>query len=169
MSQGKITDKQREILEYIKEMILKKGYPPAVREICEAVHLKSTSSVHSHLESLEKNGYIRRDPTKPRTIEILDDDFALTRRELVNVPVIGTVAAGTPILAVRRSIALHVSVTVRRAEATVILIHFRAGFQFIFPDQHSSCHSVFPNWVHQLRVLPLIDGSSFLQFLISFS
>ena len=59
MSQGKITDKQREILEYIKEMILKKGYPPAVREICEAVHLKSTSSVHSHLESLEKNGYIR--------------------------------------------------------------------------------------------------------------
>ena len=99
MSQGKITDKQREILEYIKEMILKKGYPPAVREICEAVHLKSTSSVHSHLESLEKNGYIRRDPTKPRTIEILDDDFALTRRELVNVPVIGTVAAGVPILA----------------------------------------------------------------------
>ena len=99
MSQGKITDKQREILEYIKEMILEKGYPPAVREICEAVHLKSTSSVHSHLESLEKNGYIRRDPTKPRTIEILDDDFALTRRELVNVPVIGTVAAGVPILA----------------------------------------------------------------------
>ena len=99
MSQGKITDKQREILEYIKEMILKKGYPPAVREICEAVHLKSTSSVHSHLESLEKNGYIRRDPTKPRKIEILDDDFALTRRELVNVPVIGTVAAGVPILA----------------------------------------------------------------------
>ena len=99
MSQGKITDKQREILEYIKEMILKKGYPPDVREICESVHLKSTSSVHSHLESLEKNGYIRRDPTKPRTIEILDDDFALTRRELVNVPVIGTVAAGVPILA----------------------------------------------------------------------
>ena len=99
MSQGKITDKQREILEYIKELILKNGYPPAVREICEAVHLKSTSSVHSHLESLEKNGYIRRDPTKPRTIEILDDDFALTRRELVNVPVIGTVAAGVPILA----------------------------------------------------------------------
>ena len=99
MSHEKITDKQKEILEYIKEMILKKGYPPAVREICEAVHLKSTSSVHSHLESLEKNGYIRRDPTKPRTIEILDDDFALTRREVVNVPVIGTVAAGTPILA----------------------------------------------------------------------
>ena len=99
MSKGKITDKQREILEYIKETILNKGYPPAVREICEAVRLKSTSSVHSHLETLEKNGYIRRDPTKPRTIEILDDDFALTRREMVNVPVIGTVAAGQPILA----------------------------------------------------------------------
>ena len=96
---GKITAKQQEILEFIKQEILKKGYPPTVREICETVHLKSTSSVHSHLESLEKNGYIRRDPTKPRTIEILDDDFALTRREVVNVPVIGTVAAGTPILA----------------------------------------------------------------------
>lgn len=99
MSKGKITDKQKEILEYIKQTILSKGYPPAVREICEAVHLKSTSSVHSHLETLEKNGYIRRDPTKPRTIEILDDDFALTRREMVQVPIIGTVAAGTPILA----------------------------------------------------------------------
>lgn len=99
MSKGKITDKQKEILEYIRDTILGKGYPPAVREICEAVHLKSTSSVHSHLETLEKNGYIRRDPTKPRTIEILDDDFALTRREMVNVPIIGTVAAGMPILA----------------------------------------------------------------------
>ncbi|MEF9955454.1 MAG: transcriptional repressor LexA [Clostridium sp.] len=99
MAQGKITAKQQEILKYIKETILKKGYPPAVREICEAVKLKSTSSVHSHLEQLEKNGYIRRDPTKPRTIEIMDDCFNLTRREVVNVPLIGTVAAGTPILA----------------------------------------------------------------------
>lgn len=99
MAQGKITDKQSEILEYIKETILKKGYPPAVREICEAVRLKSTSSVHSHLEQLEKNGFIRRDPTKPRTIEIIDDTFNLARREVVNVPLIGTVAAGTPILA----------------------------------------------------------------------
>ncbi len=99
MSQGKITKKQEEILEYIKSEILSKGYPPAVREICEAVHLKSTSSVHSHLESLEKNGYIRRDPTKPRAIEIIDDTFNLTRREVVNVPLIGRVAAGEPILA----------------------------------------------------------------------
>ena len=99
MAQGKITDKQREILEYIKETILKKGYPPAVREICEAVHLKSTSSVHSHLETLEEKGYIRRDPTKPRTIEIIDDCFNLTRREVVNVPLVGTVAAGVPLLA----------------------------------------------------------------------
>ena len=86
MSQEKITPKQQEILEYIKETILKKGYPPAVREICEAVNLKSTSSVHSHLETLERNGYIRRDPTKPRTIEIIDDCFNLARREVVNVP-----------------------------------------------------------------------------------
>lgn len=99
MATGKMTEKQREILEYIKQEILQKGYPPAVREICEAVHLKSTSSVHSHLETLEKNGFIRRDPTKPRAIEILDDDFNLTRREVVNVPVIGQVAAGEPILA----------------------------------------------------------------------
>ena len=99
MAYGKISDKQREILEYIKNEILNKGYPPAVREICEAVHLKSTSSVHSHLETLEKNGYIRRDPTKPRAIEILDDDFNLTRREIVNVPMLGQVAAGEPILA----------------------------------------------------------------------
>ncbi len=99
MAYGKITAKQEEILEYIKQQILKKGYPPAVREICEAVHLKSTSSVHSHLETLEKNGYIRRDPTKPRAIEILDDTFNLTRREVVNVPIVGRVAAGQPILA----------------------------------------------------------------------
>ncbi len=96
---GKITAKQMEILEFIKKEILKKGYPPTVREICETVHLKSTSSVHSHLETLEKNGYIRRDPTKPRAIEIVDDVFGLTRREMVQVPVIGTVAAGQPILA----------------------------------------------------------------------
>ena len=96
---GKISAKQKEILEYIKGEILSKGYPPAVRGICEAVDLKSTSSVHSHLETLEKNGYIRRDPTKPRAIEILDDDFNLTRREVVNVPIVGHVAAGEPILA----------------------------------------------------------------------
>ena len=100
MSYGKISDKQREILEYIKAEILNKGYPPAVREICEAVKLKSTSSVHAHLETLEKNGYIRCDPTKPRAIEIVDENFNLTRREMVNVPIIGRVAAGEPILAV---------------------------------------------------------------------
>lgn len=100
MAYGKITDKQSQILEYIKSEILNKGYPPSVRDICQAVDLKSTSSVHSHLESLEKNGYIRRDPTKPRTIEIIDDNFNLVRREVVNVPIVGTVAAGQPILAI---------------------------------------------------------------------
>ncbi len=108
MSKGKISAKQREILEFIKTEILQRGYPPAVREICEAVHLKSTSSVHSHLETLEKNGYIRRDPTKPRAIEIMDDEFQAVRTdsfhntapaEMVNIPIVGTVAAGQPILA----------------------------------------------------------------------
>ena len=99
MGNGRITKKQTEILEYIKEEILSKGYPPAVREICEAVNLKSTSSVHSHLETLEKNGYIRRDPTKPRAIEIVDDQFNLTRKEMRNIPIVGQVAAGEPILA----------------------------------------------------------------------
>lgn len=99
MAYGKISKKQQEILDYIKSEILKRGYPPAVREICEAVNLKSTSSVHSHLETLEKNGYIRRDPTKPRAIEVISDQFQLIRRETVSVPVVGTVAAGQPILA----------------------------------------------------------------------
>ena len=99
MAYGKITEKQQEILDFLKNEILSKGYPPSVREICEAVHLKSTSSVFSHLEKLEKNGYIRRDPTKPRAIEIIDDNFNLTRREVVNVPLVGQVAAGQPILA----------------------------------------------------------------------
>ena len=99
MSKGKISAKQEQILNYIKECILDKGYPPTVRDICFAVGLSSTSTVHSHLNSLEQNGYIRRDPSKPRAIEIVDDEFNLTRREVVNVPVIGTVAAGQPILA----------------------------------------------------------------------
>lgn len=99
MAKGKISDKQRQILEYIKSEILDKGYPPAVRDICQAVDLKSTSSVHAHLETLEKNGYIRRDPTKPRAIEILDEDFNLGRREVTNIPLVGAVAAGQPILA----------------------------------------------------------------------
>lgn len=100
MANGKISSKQQEILSYIKDEILSRGYPPSVREICDAVHLKSTSSVHSHLETLEKNGYIRRDPTKPRAIEILDDEFGITRREMVSIPIVGRVAAGEPILAV---------------------------------------------------------------------
>ena len=99
MGKGKITAKQQEILEYIKAQQLSRGYPPAVREICDAVNLRSTSSVHAHLETLERNGYIRRDPTKPRAIEIIDDDFCLTRREMANVPIICLVAAGEPILA----------------------------------------------------------------------
>ena len=100
MAKEQLSDKQQQILEFIKRRILDKGYPPAVREICEAVNLRSTSSVHSHLETLERIGYIHRDPTKPRAIEITDDDFNLARREIINIPVVGTVTAGEPILAV---------------------------------------------------------------------
>ena len=100
MPNGRITNKQKEILEYIKSQILSKGYPPSVREICDAVNLKSTSSVHSHLETLEKNGYIVRDQDKPRAIEVVDEEFNITRRDMVSIPVLGTVAAGQPLLAV---------------------------------------------------------------------
>lgn len=96
---GELSEKQKQILEYIKSETLLKGYPPSVREICQAVRLKSTSSVHAHLSTLEEKGYIRRDPTKPRAIEIIDDEFAMTRREMTNVPIVGTITAGEPILA----------------------------------------------------------------------
>ena len=94
-----LTAKQQQILDYIKDEILKKGYPPTVREICETVGLKSTSSVHAHLSTLERNGYIRRDPTKPRAIEICDDSFQVVRTEMTSLPEVGDVAAGIPILA----------------------------------------------------------------------
>ena len=99
MSKGPISDKQREILEYMKQVVLSKGYPPSVREICEAVKLKSTSSVFAHLERLERNGYIRRDPTKPRAIEICDESFQTVRTETASIPIVGYVAAGQPLLA----------------------------------------------------------------------
>ncbi|MBQ4473508.1 MAG: transcriptional repressor LexA [Lachnospiraceae bacterium] len=101
MAQGKLTAKQREVLDYIKQCTAQRGYPPAVREICQAVGLKSTSSVHSHLESLERAGYIRRDPTKPRAIEICEpDDLPFRPQNFIPVPIVGTVTAGEPILAV---------------------------------------------------------------------
>lgn len=97
--QQPLTDKQREILDFMKAEITKRGYPPSVREICEAVQLRSTSSVHAQLNTLERKGYIRRDPTKPRAIEILDENFYGSRQETVDIPVIGNVAAGEPIYA----------------------------------------------------------------------
>ena len=96
---NQLTPKQEQILEYLKEVILAKGYPPTVREIGEKVSLKSTSSVFSHLEALERKGYIKRDPSKPRAIEICDDSFQMVRTEMVSIPVVGTVAAGQPLLA----------------------------------------------------------------------
>lgn len=99
MSKDTISAKQTEILEYIKKVTLSRGYPPSVREICDAVNLRSTASVHSHLETLEKKGYIRRDPSKPRAIEIVDDEFAISRREFAQIPIVGSIAAGEPLLA----------------------------------------------------------------------
>lgn len=125
MAKGPISDKQAQILEYIKDQIMEKGYPPAVREICEAVHLKSTSSVHSHLATLEKRGYIRRDPTKPRTIEICDDNFQMLRTETASLPVVGRVAAGEPILA-EQNIESYFPVPaeyVPRGESFVLKVH----------------------------------------------
>ena len=99
----KLSQKQFEILEYMKKAVREKGYPPSVREICDAVGLKSTSTVHGHLERLERKGYIRRDPAKPRAIEIFSDNDSVnsdgSSRELIEVPIVGTVTAGIPILA----------------------------------------------------------------------
>ncbi len=116
MPNGPISKKQQEILDYMKQEILTRGFPPSVREICNAVHLRSTSSVHAHLEALEKNGYIRKDATKPRAIEVIDDDFRKKRfhsiegvtdesvlsGEFASIPVLGNVAAGQPLLAVEQ-------------------------------------------------------------------
>ena len=99
MSDQRLSSKQEQILEYIKNVTLEKGYPPTVRDICEAVNLKSTSSVHAHLSTLENKGYIRRDPTKPRAIEIIDEGFQMVRQEMTSIPIVGRVAAGEPILA----------------------------------------------------------------------
>src|SRR5699024_8599149 len=97
-----LSQKQIEILLYIKNEIQRQGYPPAVREICKGVNLKSTSTVHSHLEKLEMKGYIRKDPTKPRAIEVLDreSDTLFAPKKTVDIPIVGKVTAGQPILAV---------------------------------------------------------------------
>ena len=99
MAKDKLSAKQEQILNFLKEEILTRGYPPTVREIGEAVGLRSTSSVYSQLENLERLGCIRRDPSKPRAIEIVDDEFNLSRRDMVSLPLVGQVAAGLPILA----------------------------------------------------------------------
>ena len=99
-----LTEKQVLILEFIKSQIILKGYPPAVREICTAVGLRSTSTVHSHLNKLEKLGYIRKDPTKPRAIEVLErskvNDVSGANQEIIELPLVGQITAGEPILAV---------------------------------------------------------------------
>lgn len=89
--------KQLEIYEFLKKYTEDKGYPPSVREICEAVSLKSTSTVHGHLKRLEKKGFIKRDPTKPRALEI--SELSMQKKEMLDIPIIGKVTAGQPILA----------------------------------------------------------------------
>lgn len=98
MAVYKDRDVQSEIYEFIRQEVLDKGYPPSVREICAKVGLSSTSTVHSHLSKLEKKGLIKRDPTKPRAIEIIKDPIA--KKEMIDIPIIGKVQAGQPILAV---------------------------------------------------------------------
>ncbi len=96
-----LSPKQQLILNCIKQSLKDKGYPPSVRELCASVGLSSTSTVHSHLNTLEKKGYIKRDPSKPRTIEVLDDAQTSWVKDCVDaVPIIGKVTAGSPILAV---------------------------------------------------------------------
>ena len=98
-----LSDKQVLVLEFIKEQLMAKGYPPSVREICTAVNIKSTSTVHGYLNKLEKLGYIRRDPTKPRAIEVLDGNsnpnVSGLNQEIINLPLVGQITAGEPILA----------------------------------------------------------------------
>ncbi len=107
--QKKINEKQKKIMDFVKKQVEEKGYPPSVREICAAVGFKSTSTVHAYLEKLKKEGYIAKDPTKPRALKIIDkssDTYAsdgnsyYSRKELVDVPIVGKVTAGQPILAV---------------------------------------------------------------------
>ncbi len=102
MSQDNLTDRQRQILDFILAEINRKGYPPSVREIGQAVGLTSSSTVHSHLAALERKGYIRRDPTKPRALEVIDfrlSDKGISPDKVKNVPLVGRVAAGTPLFA----------------------------------------------------------------------
>lgn len=95
-----LSSKQLEILNFIKVQVCEKGYPPSVREICKGVNLRSTSTVHGHLEKLEKKGYIRKNPNRPRAIEIINRDYFGFNKKIVNVPILGKVIAGKPILAI---------------------------------------------------------------------
>jgi repressor LexA len=96
----KLTSRQREILNFINEEVMHKNYPPSVREICQAMGLSSSSTVHAHLKALERKGYIKRDPTKPRAIEILDPSVnSKQKRRSRLVPLLGQVTAGIPVLA----------------------------------------------------------------------
>lgn len=103
MNYDGLSDKQIKIIQYIKDELSLRGYPPSIREICQAVGLSSTSSVHAHLNTLEEKGYIKKGTNKRRALELIDvDDICcnMPKKEIVNVPIVGTVTAGSPILAV---------------------------------------------------------------------
>ncbi|MDD3226854.1 MAG: transcriptional repressor LexA [Tissierellia bacterium] len=103
MSYEGLSDKQVQILKYIKDELTLRGYPPSIREICKAVGLSSTSSVHAHLNTLEEKGYIKKGTNKRRALELIDvDDICsdMPKKEIINLPIIGTITAGSPILAV---------------------------------------------------------------------
>lgn len=120
--------KEQEILEYLKNEILHKGYPPSIREICEAVNLKSTASVHGYLKSLEDKGLIERGNTKNRAIKITSDEFGLTDREIMNIPIIGQVAAGCPILAeenIEDYFAMPASMLPKSSGANIFMLHVK--------------------------------------------
>jgi repressor LexA len=102
MVHGTLTDRQQQILDLIHNTVQARGYPPSVREIGDAVGLSSPSTVHSHLSTLVREGYLRRDPSKPRAIEVLgvaEPETGLTRAPVRDVPLVGRIAAGSPILA----------------------------------------------------------------------
>ena len=119
-----LTDRQRQVLDYIKAEVRLKGFPPTVRDIGQAVGLSSSSTVHAHLAALEHKGLIRRDPTKPRALEVLGRDAGASapRGDLVDLPVVGAVAAGSPILAAENiESVLSLPTEVVRDDATFVL------------------------------------------------
>jgi len=128
MAQSALTKRQQWILEYIRDAVESRGYPPSVREIGEAVGLRSPSSVHMHLANLERMGYLRRDPSKPRAIEIRldpDTELAMPAGASKNVPLVGEIAAGAPIIAEERVDDIYALPKTLVGEGTLFMLRVR--------------------------------------------